>query len=161
MGSFGTIIWAMLDVSRREMAKLMMGCGENDKLFYFVYFVFFLCTLFFFVYTVFFVYTKKNKKKQAYICYRSRGSGCPGIFKTKNKGKTGECLYMELFTWKMPHLYLFLCKKKAKALRFGICHSLPKKKQSADPATRSLNRARFTDHMTTYDDPLFWPVCGL
>ncbi len=25
----------------------------------------------------------------------------------------------------MPHLYLFLCKKKAKALRFGICHSLP------------------------------------
>ncbi len=41
------------------------------------------------------------------------------------KGKTGECLYIELFTWKMPHLYLFLCKKKAKALRFGICHSLP------------------------------------
>jgi hypothetical protein len=26
---------------------------------------------------------------------------------------------------KMPHLYLFLCKKKAKALRFVICHSLP------------------------------------
>ncbi len=41
------------------------------------------------------------------------------------KGKTGECLHIELFTWKMPHLYLFLCKKKAKALRFGICHSLP------------------------------------
>jgi hypothetical protein len=27
----------------------------------------------------------------------------------------------------MPHLYLFLCKKKEKALRFGICHSLPYK----------------------------------
>ncbi len=36
-------------------------------------------------------------------------------------GKTGECLYIELFTWKMPHLYLFLCKKKEKGLRFGNC----------------------------------------
>ncbi len=30
-----------------------------------------------------------------------------------------------IFTWKMPHLYLFLCKEKAKALRCGICHFLP------------------------------------
>jgi hypothetical protein len=50
-------------------------------------------------------------------------------------GKTGECLYIELFTWKMSHLYLFLCKKKAKALRFGICHSLPTLKQDNFLAT--------------------------
>jgi hypothetical protein len=28
-----------------------------------------------------------------------------------------ENAYMELFTWKMPPLYLFLCKDKAKALK--------------------------------------------
>jgi hypothetical protein len=59
MGSCGTIIWAMLYDSRREMGKLMMGCGENEQIVYFVYFVFFL-------YTVFFVYNKKN---QTYICF--------------------------------------------------------------------------------------------
>jgi hypothetical protein len=40
-------------------------------------------------------------------------------------GKTGEYHGLVIFTWKMPHLYLFLCEEKAKALRFGICHSLP------------------------------------
>jgi hypothetical protein len=45
----------------------------------------------------------------------------------KKKGKTGKYHGLVIFTWKMPHLYLFLCKEKAKALRCGICHFLPKK----------------------------------
>ena len=47
----------------------------------------------------------------------------PGTIIGINKGKTGECLYIELFTWKMPHLYLFLCKKKQKLL--GLVFAIP------------------------------------
>jgi hypothetical protein len=41
------------------------------------------------------------------------------------KGKTEKYHGLVIFTWKMPRLYLFLCKEKAKALRCGICHFLP------------------------------------
>ncbi len=75
-----------------------------------------------------------------------------GTYFSLKKGawsKRGQkCLYIELFTWKMPHLYLFLCKKKVKALRFGICHSLPKIMRHEKGKNKGGNRFfRFSDRL--------------
>ncbi len=50
------------------MAKLMMGCGENEQIVFFVYF-FFFCVHCFFLCTLFFLCTQKKQKKKTYICF--------------------------------------------------------------------------------------------
>ncbi len=154
MGSCDTIIWPMLDVFRREMAKLMMGCGENERIVLFCLFWFFLCTLFFCVYTVFFCV----HKKKMYICLILFFLCTQILGLIISHCARKHCLWHALDSWFRTLASYFSYWTKMESCKNLFCALSFSPQKSFYSKTRDFLRTRFVASQRQLQENVFTPA---